>query len=54
MKKVQLIQQQEQIDEKQNTNEKHLQLFSYFMVHGGNEQDIVPLAYELDKSAVQY
>jgi predicted esterase len=50
MKKVQLIQQKEQVDEKQKHNEKHLQLL---LLHGTgrNEQDLIPLAYELDKSA---
>ena len=49
MKRAELL-QQEQVDEKQKHNEKHLQLL---LLHGTgrNEQDLIPLAYELDKSA---
>jgi phospholipase/carboxylesterase len=51
MKEVQLTQQQEQLNTKQKHKEKTFTTFLLLHGAGGNEQDLIPLAYELDKSA---
>jgi predicted esterase len=52
MKEAQLTQQQEQVNTKQKYKEKTFTTFLLLHGTGGNEQELILLAYELDKSTV--